>query len=101
MGAPQKDTEAKTPAKAKRKMPTEAERIANLEAQLAAAKEKAAAKNQKRIDVLLEKQTKIQAKVVEASSELIAIGLQLDELGFVAQPADAGNVTELSKKTGS
>ena len=96
MGAPQKDTEAKTPAKAKRKMPTEAERIANLEAQLAAAKEKAAAKNQKRIDALKDKRTKLTDQIGELQSKVRDVNAELKELGDVV---DAPAVT--LAKTGS
>ena len=95
MGAPQKDTEAKTPAKAKRKMPTEAERIARLEADLAAAKAKAAAKNQKRINALKDKRTKLTDQIGELQSKVRDVDAELKELGVdMSAPL-------LSVKTGS
>lgn len=91
---------------APRKMLTAEERVAKLEAELAAAKAKADAKKQKQIDALVERRDTLVAQVAERNTKLIAINLELDELGYVAEPAkdseeSDASVTDISARTGS
>lgn len=84
--AAKKSTEAKPEGEKKvRVQLTPEQRIAKLEADLAAAREKAQAKNQKRIDVLLEQRAKLEAKHLDLNAKVDAIEAELTSLGYMAE----------------
>lgn len=76
-----KATSSKDEPKTRRVL-TPQERIAKLEADLKAAREKAAAKDQKKIDALKEKRGVQVQKVNEAQAKLTAIDEELQLLGY-------------------
>lgn len=65
---------------------TPAERIAKMEADLAAARERAAAGNAKKAKALVEQRDKLVAKRTEIEEKISGLTAQLDELGYV-EPA--------------
>ena len=75
-----KDTNV-TEIKPKRKRLTSAERVAKIEAELRAAREKLEAKSKKRIEQLLEKRAALKARAEKIDAQVEAIDAQLKELG--------------------
>jgi hypothetical protein len=61
---------------------TPAERVAALEAELAAARERAQAKDAKRASVLQEQRAKLIVQISDRETKVAAIEAELDELGF-------------------
>lgn len=80
--------------KIKRHMLTADERIARIEAELAAAKAKREAKGKVEINKLLDLNAKDLVKQAEAGERIKIRNLRLDELGYVAEPAP-DNVKQL------
>ena len=85
-----KNTEA---PKKERRVLTPEERIAKLEADLKAAREKAAAKSRKQIDTLLEKRRGLIARQQDIAGKIGVIDTELRSLGYEFEaPADESNV---------
>jgi hypothetical protein len=76
-----KNKEAAAPAEPKRKMLTPAERVAKLEADLAAAKKAAEAKANKQVGELKTKRQALVDQVSERQAKIRDIDAQLKELG--------------------
>ena len=85
--APVKDEQV-APPKSKRKILSPAERVAKLEADLAAAREKAAEKDTKSIDRLLAERSKHGVKAAELVAKVADINEQLQLLGY-EEPDDS------------
>lgn len=84
--AEQADIIAKNEApKKERKMLTPAERVAKLEAELAAAREKARGRDLQQINKLLDQRKKLVDKVTVAQAKVVAIDEELQLLGFSAE----------------
>jgi len=93
-----KDEATQTPAaKQTRKMLTPEERIKKLEADLEAARAKAAEKDAKRIDKLKEQRGVAVQKVNEAQAKLTAIDEELQLLGYEVKPDDTFTSTPLDE----
>lgn len=75
--------------KPKRRYLTEEERIAKLEGELAAAKQKQAAKNEKRIAKLYDKREMLLKRRNETIAAIEAVDTELSELGVHAPPSTA------------
>lgn len=84
-------------AKPKRTRLTEAERIAKLEAELKAARDKAAAKERKQVAALQEQRTKLIAKAKEIEAKVTALEDQINELGGTIASAPAAPVTKATE----
>lgn len=68
--------------KPKRRNLTPAERIAKMEAELAATREKAEAANKKKVDALLEKRNGFTAKIAEIQTKVHEVNTELASLGY-------------------
>lgn len=73
------DKKADTP-KQKRRMPTPEERVARLEQELQAAREKAQGKDRKRYATVVEKIGKLRDKRKELDSQLEELGVERDQI---------------------
>lgn len=85
--------------KPKRRNLTPAERIAKMEAELAATREKAEAANRKKAEALVEKRNALTAKVAELKAKVDEINLELDSLGHVDQPAEGDVAVEAQSES--
>ena len=85
-------TQTESKPEPKRRMLTPEERVARLEAELKAAREKAAAKSRKQADQLKEQRTKLVARRNEISDKIQAIDAQLAEL----EPTPATDETNVA-----
>lgn len=74
--------------KPKRKQLTPAERVAKIEAELRAAREKLEAKSKKQIEQLLEKRTALEARADKLIEQIHGIDAQLDDLGYIEDDGD-------------
>jgi uncharacterized coiled-coil DUF342 family protein len=84
-----KQAEAKSEGEKKvRRQLTDAERVAKLEADLEAARNKAKVKAEKKANVLVEQRNALTAKIADLKAKVDAINLELDSLGHVDQPAE-------------
>ena len=97
--AKNKQAEAAAPVakETKRRTLTPEEKIAKLEAELKATREKASAKVQKQVDELLERKASLTSQIEERQAKIRAIHEQLVTLGHdVEAPVQAeGNVREI------
>jgi hypothetical protein len=80
--------------KAKRTVLTPEQRVAKLEAELEAAKNKAAERNQKKADVLLDRRSKISARAADLDAQLMVIDAELIDLGFAAKVAEVSGIED-------
>lgn len=82
-----KDTNV-TEIKPKRKQLTPAERVAKIEAELRAAREKLEAKSKKQIEQLLEKRKTLLARAEKIDAQVNEIDNQLEDLGYTEDDDD-------------